>query len=144
MFAFMGNLSSKTRKCHISLTIYCRTHASHVSSVVNDLWSQILIRSSKNAKAYGGCEWGRYENNCKFLPTGDDSDTVFLCLSYRLRPTAKLEAGRITQDLINRGPLEMLTIAKLIKIKVLMHLFSNLMFNFHDMCLLNKIYKYVS
>ena len=31
------------------------------------------------------------------------------------------------------------TIAKLIKIKVLMHPFWNLMFNFHDMCLLNKI-----
>ena len=57
---------------------------------------------------------------------------------------AKLEARRITQDLINGGPLEMLTIAKLIKIKVLVHPFSNLMFNFHDMCLLNKIYKYVS
>ena len=44
---------------------------------------------------------------------------------------AKLEARRITQDLINGGPLEMLTIAKLIKIKVLLNQFSNLIFPLH-------------
>ena len=33
----------------------------------------------------------------------------------------------------------MLTIEKLIKIKVLLHQFSNLMFNLHYMCLLSQI-----
>ena len=41
------------------------------------------------------------------------------------------EWRRVTQDLRNGGPLEMLTMAKLIKIKVLLNQFSNLMFPFH-------------
>ena len=38
---------------------------------------------------------------------------------------------RLTQDLRNGGPLEILSIAKPIKIKVLLHRFSHLMFNLH-------------
>ena len=45
------------------------------------------------------------------------------------------EWRKVTQDLRNGGPLEMLTIAKLIKIKVLLHQLSNLIFNLHYMCL---------
>ena len=47
------------------------------------------------------------------------------------------EWRRVTQDLRNGRLLEMLTIAKLIKINVLMHQFSNLMFNLHYMGLLS-------
>ena len=43
----------------------------------------------------------------------------------------------MTQDFRNGGPLEMLTITNLIKIKVLLHRFSNVMFNLHYMCLLS-------
>ena len=43
----------------------------------------------------------------------------------------------VTQDFRNGGPLEMLTITNLIKIKVLLHRFSNVMFNLHYMCLLS-------
>ena len=50
--------------------------------------------------------------------------------------TAKtFEWRKVTQDLRYGGPLEMLTIAKLIKINVLVHQFSNLTFNLHYMCL---------
>ena len=46
------------------------------------------------------------------------------------------ERRRVTQDLRNGGPLEMLTIAKLIKKnKVLLHQFWNLIINLHYMCL---------
>ena len=38
---------------------------------------------------------------------------------------------RVTQYLRNGGPLEMLSISKLIKIKLLLHQFSNLLFNLH-------------
>ena len=41
MCVFRGNLSSKTLKCYISLTIYCtvcKTRVCHVPSVVNDLY----------------------------------------------------------------------------------------------------------
>ena len=48
-----------------------------------------------------------------------------------LWPAKTLEWRRVTQDLRNGGPLEMLTMAKLIKIKVLLNQFSNLMFPFH-------------
>ena len=47
------------------------------------------------------------------------------------------EWKRVTEDLRKGGPLEMLTIAKLSKIKVLLHQFSKLMFNLHYMCLLH-------
>ena len=47
------------------------------------------------------------------------------------------EWKRVTQDLRKGGPLEMLATAKLIKIKVLLHQFSNLMFYLHYMCLLS-------
>ena len=50
--------------------------------------------------------------------------------------TAKtFEWRKVTQDLRYGGPLEMLTIAKLIKINVLLHQFSNLTFNIYYMCL---------
>ena len=52
------------------------------------------------------------------------------------------EWRRVIRDLRKGGPLEMLTtctISKLIKIKVLLHQFSNLMFNLHYMCLLSQI-----
>ena len=63
----MGNLSSKTLKCHISVIIYCKTHVCHVPSVVNDLRPVMSnLRSSENSPAYEG--WGRYKSNCKFLP----------------------------------------------------------------------------
>ena len=54
-----------------------------------------------------------------------------------------LEWRRVTQDLRNGGPLEVLTIAKLIKIKALLHQFSNLTSNLHYMYLnfASKIYK---
>ena len=44
-------------------------------------------------------------------------------------PAKTLEWKGVTQDLRNGGPLEMLTIAKLIKIKVLLHQFWNLIIN---------------
>ena len=49
----------------------------HVPSVVNDL------RFSQNAPAYtmAANQWGRYKSNCR-----DDSHTIFLVLSYNLRP----------------------------------------------------------
>ena len=48
-----------------------------------------------------------------------------------LWPAKTFEWRRVTQDLRNGGPLEMLTMAKLINIKVLLNQFSNLMFPFH-------------
>ena len=46
-------------------------------------------------------------------------------------PAKTLEWRGVTQDLRNGGPLEMLTIAKVIKIKVLLHQFLNLIINFN-------------
>ena len=83
----------------------------------------------------------------------DDSDAVFLGLSYDLRPyilkvqilvgllvgnvdlwpVKKFVWRRVTQDLRNGGLLEILSIAKLIKINVLLHQCLNLMFNLHYM-----------
>ena len=57
-------------------------------------------------------------------------------------PAKTFEWRGVTRDLRKGGPIEMLTtctIAKLIKIKVLWHQFSNLMFNLHYMCLLSQI-----
>ena len=48
-----------------------------------------------------------------------------------LWPAKTFEWRRVTQDLRNGGPLEMLTMAKVIKIKVLLNQFSNLMFPLH-------------
>ena len=59
-----------------------------------------------------------------------------------LWPAKTFERRRVIRDLRKGGPLEMLTtctIAKLIKIKVLLRQFSNLMFNLHYMCLLSQI-----
>ena len=56
-----------------------------------------------------------------------------------LWPAKTFEWRRVTEDLRKGGPLEMLTIAKLLKIKVLLHEFSNFMFNLHGMCLLSQI-----
>ena len=50
----------------------------------------------------------------------------------------KRSSGGATQYLRNGRPLEMLTIVKLIKIEVLLHQFSNLMFNLHYMYLLSQ------
>ena len=44
---------------------------------------------------------------------------------------------RVTEDLRNGGPLEMPTMAKLIKITVLLHQFSNVIFTLHYICLLS-------
>ena len=83
----------------------------------------------------------------------DDSDAVFLGLSYDLRPNPmkvqiligllvgnvglwpvkKFLRRRVTQDLRNGGLLEILSITKLIKINVLLHQCLNLMFNLHYM-----------
>ena len=46
-------------------------------------------------------------------------------------PAKTLEWRGVTQDFRNGGPLEMLTIAKLIKIKVLLHQFWNLIIDFN-------------
>ena len=57
-------------------------------------------------------------------------------------PAKTFEWRGVTEELRKGGPIEMLTtctIAKLIKIKVLLHQFSNLMFNLHYMCLLSQI-----
>ena len=59
-----------------------------------------------------------------------------------LWPAKTFEWRRVTQVLRKGGPLEMLTtctIAKLIKIKVLWHQFSNFMFTLNYMCLLSQI-----
>ena len=60
-----------------------------------------------------------------------------------LWPAKTFEWRKVTQDLRNGGPLELLTIANLIKSKILVHQFSNLKFNLHDMCVnfKSKIYK---
>ena len=53
-----------------------------------------------------------------------------------LWPAKTFEWRRVTKDLTNGDPLETLTIANLIKIKILLHQFSNLTFNLvHYMCL---------
>ena len=63
-----------------------------------------------------------------------------------LWPAKTFEWRRVTEDLRKGGPLEMLTIAKLLKIKVLFHQFSNFMFNLHYICLLSQIWhqKYIN
>ena len=60
-----------------------------------------------------------------------------------LWPGKTFEWRKVTQDLRNGGPLELLTIANLIKSKILVHQFSNLKFNLHYMCVnfKSKIYK---
>ena len=67
----------------------------------------------------------------------------WLEIIIELWPAKTFELRKVTQDLRNGGPLEMLTIAKLIKVKVLLHKFLNLTFNLHYMCLnfACKIYK---
>ena len=89
----------------------------------------------------------------------DDSDAVFLGLSYDLHvrpyivkaqiligllvenvglwPVKKFVCRRVTQDLRNGQLLEILSIAKLIKIDVLLYQFLNLVFNLHYMCSFN-------
>ena len=52
-----------------------------------------------------------------------------------LRPAKTFECRRVTRDVRNGGPLEILIIAKLL------HQFSNLMFNLN---FASNIYKYVS
>ena len=52
-----------------------------------------------------------------------------------LWPAKTFEWRKVIQDLRNGGPLEMLTIAKLVTIKVPLHQVSNLTLNLHYMCL---------
>ena len=62
--------------------------------------------------------------------------------NIRLWPAKTFGRRGVTQDLRKGGPIEMLTtctIAKLIKIKVLWHQFSNLMFNLNYIFLLSQI-----
>ena len=56
-----------------------------------------------------------------------------------LWPAKTFEWRRVTQDLRKGGLLEMLKIAKPIQIKILLHQFSNLMFNLHYKCLLTQV-----
>ena len=60
-----------------------------------------------------------------------------------LWPAKTFEWRKVTQDLRNGGPLELLTIANLLKSKILVYQFSNLKFNLHYMCVnfKSKIYK---
>ena len=59
--------------------------------------------------------------------------------SVWLWPVKTFDWREVTQDLRKGGALEMFTIVKLIKIKELLHQFSNLMFNLPYMCLLSQI-----
>ena len=68
-------------------------------------------------------------------PEGINFDGLKMIGNIERWPAKTFKWRKVRQDLRNGGPLEMLTIAKLIKIKVLLHQFSNLMFNLHYMCL---------
>ena len=86
-----------------------------------------------------------------FIPQAQDSSIMRIQYSegivliglmvdnVALWPAKTLERRKVTEDLRKGVSLEMLTIAKLIKTKVLSHQFSNLMFNLHYMCLLSQI-----
>ena len=86
-----------------------------------------------------------------FSPQAQDSSIVRITYSegiiliglmvdnVALWPAKTFEWRKVTQDLRKGGSLEMLTIAKLIKTKVLWHQFSYLMFNLHYMSLLSQI-----
>ena len=80
----MGNLSSKTLKCHYSLMIYCKTHVCHVPSVVNDLCSQIYTPLSTRQHTMAANE-GVAKVIASFYR--DDLGIVFLGLSYYFRPS---------------------------------------------------------
>ena len=56
-----------------------------------------------------------------------------------LCPAKAFKRRRVTEDLRKRGPLEMPTVAKRMKINVLLHQFSNLIFILHYMRLLSLI-----
>ena len=56
-----------------------------------------------------------------------------------LCPAKTFNGRRVTEDLRNGGPLEMPTVAKRIKINVLLHQFSNLIFILHHMRLSSLI-----
>ena len=56
-----------------------------------------------------------------------------------LCPAKTFKRRRVTEDLRNGGPLEMPTIAKRIKIKVLLHQFFSSIFILHHMRLLSLI-----
>ena len=57
------------------------------------------------------------------------------CCVYNILKVKILIGLIVGKGLTNGGPLETLTIAKLIKNKVLLHQFLNLMFNLHYTCL---------
>ena len=84
MHAYMDNLSSRTHKGQISLMIYRKT--SHVSRIIRWKWFMILnLRSSENVLALTlAANEGVIKAIVNFY--GNDSDTVFLCLSRDLRP----------------------------------------------------------
>ena len=125
----MGNLGFRTLKCHIS-------------------WSQIdaPLRTRQHTR------WllRRYKSNCQFLPrwfryshswsflrsTFQYSEGLIgLIVGYVwVWPAKTFMWRRVTQDLRNGGPVEMLPIVKLMKMKVLLHQFSNLIFRF-TLCL---------
>ena len=103
----------------------------------------------ERASIHVGCKWRRYKSNRKFLPRwfryglslsfswftsqyseGINFDWLNVWICWTLA-SKTLVWTRITQDLRNGGPLEMLSIAKPIEIKVLLHQFSLLMFNLH-------------
>ena len=103
----------------------------------------------ERASIHVGCKWRRYKSNRKFLPRwfryglslsfswftsqyseGINFDWLNGCICWTLA-SKTFAWTRITQDLRNGGPLEMLSIAKPIEIKVLLHQFSLLMFNLH-------------
>ena len=94
------------------------------------------LRSSENAPAYSlAANEGVIKAIVNFYR--DESDSVFLRLSHDLRPNKnRFVWTRVTRDLRNGGPLEMLSIAKPIKIKVLLHQFSLLMLNLRYIVLL--------
>ena len=56
-----------------------------------------------------------------------------------LCPAKTFKRRRVTEDLRHGGPLEMPTVAKRMKINVLLHQFSNLIFILHRMRLLSLI-----
>ena len=56
-----------------------------------------------------------------------------------LCPAKTFKRRRVTEDLRHGGPLEMPTVAKRMKINVLLHQFSNLIFILHHMRLLSLI-----
>ena len=122
--------------------IYCKAY--HVSWIIHWKWPITSnLRSSENALAYmlAADEGVIKATYCKFLPRwfrfGLSSSFTWSASQYSeglnfdwlmvgnvgLWPAKTFVWTRVTEDLRNGGPLEMLSIAKPIKIKVLLHQF---------------------